>query len=251
MKKLRNFFQEYRLLLKSVPSVTLCCFVLSVFAMNLLANKSINLNVSWLALDCGIIVSWVAFLCMDILTKHFGPRAATMISIFAIAVNLAACLVMFVASVISGCWGAYFDYGELDVINKALDGTFGGTWYVVCGSTTAFVASAFINNFANWGIGKIFHKKPDGMAAYLCRSYLSTAVGQFADNLIFALIVSHIFFGWTIVQCLTCAATGMIAELVCEAIFAPLGFAVCKRWQNEGIGSEYSKYLLSKKGAAQ
>ncbi len=239
MQKIRKFFSDYRLLLGSVPSVTVCLFVLSVFAMNLLANKSIDLNVDWLALDCGIIVSWVAFLCMDILTKHFGPKAATLISVFAIAVNLLFCLVMYIAGLIGGTWGAFYDYGELAVVNDALDGTFKGTWYVVLGSTVAFVVSAVVNNFTNWGIGKAFHARPDGIGAYICRTYVSTAIGQFVDNLTFALLVSHFFFGWTIVQCLTCAATGMVAELLCEAIFSPLGYAICKRWKAEGVGSAY------------
>ena len=211
--------------------------------MNLLANKSIDLNVSWLALDCGIVVSWVAFLCMDVLTKHFGPRAATQISLFAIVLNLLACLIMYVASLIPGTWGAFFDFGEQVVINDSLNATFGGTWYVLLGSTVAFVASAVINNFANWGIGKIFVKKPDGFGAYVCRTYLSTAVAQFADNLIFALIVSHFFFDWSVVQCLTCAATGMLAELLCEALFSPLGFAVCRRWQKDNVGKDYFEYI--------
>ncbi len=247
MEKIKKFFEEYRLLLRSVPSVIVCFFVLSVFTMNLLANKSIDLGVDWLALDCGIIVSWAAFLCMDILTKHYGPKAATMISVFSIAVNLLACLAMFVASVIAGTWGAYYDFGELPILNEALDSTFGGTWYVVLGSTAAFISSAVINNFANWGIGKAFRKKPDGFGAYICRAYISTAIAQFADNMIFALIVSHFFFGWTIIQCLTCAATGMLAELICEAVFSPLGYAVCRHWQKEGVGKNYFDYIESAK----
>lgn len=214
--------------------------------MNLLANKSINLNVSWLALDTGIIVSWVAFLCMDVLTKHFGPKASTQISLFAISVNLVMCLLLFVASKISGTWGAYFDLGEQSVVNKGLDITFGGTWYVVLGSTAAFVVSAIVNNFLNFAVGKMFKRKPDGFGAYACRTYVSTAIAQFADNLIFALIVSHFFFDWSIVQCLTCAATGMIVELVCEVIFSPLGFAVCRRWKKDNVGQEYIDYIHNK-----
>ena len=239
MKKIKQDFYEFRLLLKSVPSVITSLFVVAVFAMNLLANKSINLNVSWLALDTGIIVSWVAFLCMDVLTKHFGPKAATQISLLAIGINLVACLLLFAASKINGTWGAYFDLGEQAVVNTGLDMTFGGTWYVVMGSTVAFVVSAVVNNFLNYAIGKIFKRKPDGFGAYACRTYLSTAIGQFVDNLLFALIVSHFFFGWTVLQCVTCAATGMLVELVIEAAFSPLGFAVCRRWQREGVGQEY------------
>ena len=233
-EKLKKAFTEFRLLLKSVPPLILSVFILAVFAMNLLANKSINTGSwTWLALDCGIVVSWIVFLCMDVLTKLYGPKAATQLSVLAILINLVACLLMFAVSKISGVWGQYFELGEQDVINTALDNTIGGTWYVVLGSAVAFVVSAVINNFTNFAIGKIFVKNPDGFGAYACRTYLSTAIAQFVDNLVFALIVSHFFFGWTIVQCLTCAATGMLAELLCEVIFSPIGYVFLKNKQKD------------------
>lgn len=243
---LKKEFKEFRLLLSSVPALITVAFVLSVVAMNLLANKSIDLNTEYLALDCGIIISWVSFLCMDILTKHFGPKAATQISFVAVACNLVLCLAFFVASVIPGVWGESFVEGSESVINGALNNTFGGTWYVLLGSTVAFCASALINNFTNFAVGKLFKKSPDGVAAYVVRSYVSTAIGQFCDNLIFALIVSQVFFGWTLVQCVTCAATGMLVELVCEAVFSPLGYIVSKRWKANGVGVAYLEAVLSK-----
>lgn len=245
MNRVKIFIENFKLLIKSVPATTVSIFVMSVIAMNLLANKSINTGVDWLALDCGIIVSWISFLCMDILTKHFGPKAATQISLFAIVLNLLACLIFFVASRIDGVWGQYYDLGEVPIINTALDGTFAGSWYVVFGSTIAFIMSAIINNITNWGIGKLFGSK-DGFGVYICRTYISTAIGQFADNLIFSLIVSHFFFGWSILQCITCAVTGMIVELLCESIFSPLGYMVCKRWQKEEIGKEYLTNIKEK-----
>lgn len=238
-RSMQEFSLRTRTLLRSVSPLTFALFILAVFAMNLLANKSLDLPFDWLALDCGIIVSWVAFLCMDVLTRHYGPVAATTVSLVAIAVNLLFCLVLYLASLIPGTWGAFFDFGELPVINDALDKTFGGTWYVVLGSTAAFVVSAFVNNFTNWGIGKLCKKNPNGFAAYALRTYLSTAVGQFSDNLVFALLVSHFFFGWSLVQCLTCAATGMVAELLCEALFSPLGYKICENWRKRGVGKDY------------
>ena len=232
-QKFKQAFAEFQLLLKSVPPLIFSLFILAVFAMNLLANKSIDLGVSWLALDCGIIVSWVVFLCMDVLTKLFGPKAATQLSVVAICVNLVACLLLFSASKIDGTWGQFFELGEQQVVNDALDNTFGGTWYVVIGSAVAFVVSAVINNFTNFFIGKAFKRNPDGFGAYACRAYVSTAIAQFVDNLVFALLVSHFFFGWSIVQCLTCAATGMLVELLCEVIFSPLGFLWLKRNKQE------------------
>lgn len=247
-QKLSDFFRQFRLLLSSVPPVTFSLFLLSLFAMNLLANKSLDLHVGWLALDCGILVSWVAFLTMDVLTKRFGPKAATLISVTAIVINLFACLLFYFAGLIPGTWGAYYDFGEEEAINRALDATFGGTWYVLLGSTLAFTASAVVNNFTNFFIGKAFKKNPDGFVAYACRAYLSTAVGQFTDNLIFAFTVSYVFFGWSVLQCFTCAATGMVAELLMEAAFSPLGFRVCRSWQKRGVGAEYLTYTAN--GAA-
>ncbi|MDE6850320.1 MAG: VUT family protein, partial [Clostridia bacterium] len=235
----------------SVPAFTVAVFVLSIVSMNLLANKSIATHTEYLALDCGIIVSWVSFLSMDMLTKHFGPKAATQISLVAVAVNLALCLVFFAASAIPGMWGESYVEGSENVINGALDGTFGGTWYVLLGSTAAFIVSAIVNNALNYAVGKAFKKRPDGMPVYILRTYVSTAVGQFVDNLVFALIVSKFFFGWTWVQCITCAVTGMLVELACEAVFAQLGYFVCKKWKARGVGKEYFDFVQSRKEAKQ
>ena len=240
--KTRNGFKAFILLLRSVPAPVTVFFVLSVFSMNLLANKSINLGVNWLALDCGITVSWFAFLTMDIVTKHFGPKAATQLSLFAIAVNLVFSLIMFLGSLIPGTWGESFVEQGGEQINVALDNTFGGTWYVLAGSTVAFTASSLVNNFANAGIGLAFRKNPDGAAAYFLRSYVSTAMGQFVDNMIFALIVSHVFFGWSLLQCVTCSLTGMVVELLCEVAFSGFGFGVCRKWKKEEVGKEYFEF---------
>jgi len=248
-QKLKDELHEFKLLLRSVPTVITALFIISVFAMNLLANKSITLPFDRLALDCGIVVSWFAFLTMDVLTKHFGPKAATQISIMALCINLIFCVVFYLVSLIGGNWGASFDVNcavQQDV-NNALDSTFGGTWYVLLGSSVAFVASTFVNNFSNWGIGKLFKKNPDGACAYFLRAYVSTAIGQFVDNLIFAFIVSLNFFGWTPLQCVTCALTGMLVELLCEAIFSYFGFAMCKKMRKDGVGKEYFDFVAKRK----
>ena len=246
MNKIKKEITEFTLLLRSVPGILTALFLLSVFTMNLLANKEIALPVTWLALDCGIIVSWFAFLAMDVVTKHFGVKAANEMSVLAIVINLIMCLVFFVASKIPGNWGESYQEGSQQIINGALNNTFGGTWYVLLGSTIAFAVSAFINNFVNYGIGKLCTKNPDGVAAYVLRTYVSTAIGQFCDNIIFALLVSHFFFGWTIVQCVTCAVTGMLAELICEAIFSYFGYKICKKWKNEDLGKEYFEFRAAK-----
>lgn len=253
MTKVKRFFSELtyemKLLWRSVPAILLAFFVVSVVSMNLLANKSIDLSVDWLALDCGIVFSWLAFLMMDILTKRFGVRAANAVSVFALLVNLLASVLFVAVSYIPGTWSQSYVEGAQTIVNTALDGTFRSAWYVIFGSSVAFIVSAFLNNFLNYSIGKLFKK--DTFFAFSARSYLSTFIAQFIDNYLFALIVSHNFFGWSMVQCAMCALTGAVAELILEIVFSPVGYRVVKRMEQDGVGREYIDYLQEKKEAGR
>ncbi len=225
---MKKAFSEFSSMINSVPPLVLTLFVLSVVGMNLLANKSINTGVEWLALDCGILFSGLAFLSMDILTHCYGPRAATAASLTALGCNLVMAAFLFLASQIPGVWGESFVEGSEVVINTALDHTFGGTWFILLGSSIAFLASAVLNNFLNWGIGERLENK-SGFGAFALRSYISTFLAQFTDNMVFALLVSRVFFGWTLVQCVTCALTGAVLELLFEVFFSPLGYRISKK----------------------
>ena len=224
-------------LFRSIPSIIVALFTISVITMNLLANKTL-VQTEYLALDGGILVSWVAFLCMDVVTKHFGPKAATKLSIFAMLTNLLACLIFFIVAKIPAT-GVDADYTEFNNI-------FGGTWFILLSSTVAFFLSALINNFLNFAVGKLFRKNPEGKAAFFARSYVSTFIGQTADNLIFSILTFMVFapifwngFHWTFVQCLTCALLGAIFELVMEAIFSPLGYLISRTWHRLKVGEQY------------
>lgn len=230
---MKNLISEFRTMLRTVPPLLVSLMILSVVGMNLLANKSINTGVDWLALDCGILFSWLTFLTMDVLTHNYGPRAATMLSFTALGMNLLMALIFFLASRVPGVWGESFVDGSENVINTALDHTFGGTWFIILGSSVAFIASAILNNFLNYGIGRLL-KRDTGFGVFAVRSYVSTFLAQFADNLIFALLVSKLFFGWTLLQCFTCALTGAVMELLFEVIFSPVGYRVSKQLRAEG-----------------
>ena len=238
-QRLIREYREYKLLLRSIPAVVVSLFVVSVICMNLLANKTL-LQLDWIALDGGILISWLSFMCMDMITKHFGPKASNSISLLAAAINLLTCLIFFVASAIPSNANDY----------TVFDGIFGGTWFILLGSTVAFLSSALINNSLNWLVGKCFRKNPDGRLAYSVRSYVSTFIGQFFDNFIFSIIVFVFFapafwdgFHWTVLQCATCALTGAVAELIMEIAFSPLGYKITRRWQEEKVGKEYLDHI--------
>lgn len=227
--------EETLLLLRCIPTTVVTLFVVSVICMNLLANKTL-LQLDWIALDGGILISWLSFMCMDIITKHFGPRASNRISLLASAINLLTCLIFYVASILPSNANDY----------SAFNSIFGGTWFILFGSTVAFLSSALLNNTLNWTIGRCFGKNADGRLAYSISTYVSTFIGQFFDNFIFSVIVfvgfAPIFwdgFHWTVLQCATCALTGAFAELIMEIVFSPIGYRILQRWRASEVGKEY------------
>ena len=243
MKKIKTWIkrekEEMAILLRSLPVMVVTLFVVSVICMNLHANKTL-LQLDWIALDGGILISWMSFMCMDIITKHFGPKASNKISLLAAAINLLTCLIFFVASIIPSNANDY----------SAFNGIFGGTWFILLGSTIAFLSSAAINNMLNWMIGKTLEKKLHERLVYGIKTYTSTFIGQFFDNFIFSVIVFAFFapifwdgFRWSILQCSMCALTGAVAELIMEIIFSPIGYRIVKKWEANSIGKEYLDYI--------
>ena len=226
--------KESVVLLRSIPSPVVALFVVSVITMNILANKTIYQS-EYLAIDGGILVSWLSFLSMDVVTKHFGPKASTRMSIFAVLVNLLTCLIFYIVSIIP----TVTDY-------EAFNSIVGGTWFILLSSTVAFICSALINNFMNYGTGLLFKRNPNGKLAFITRSYVSTFIGQFFDNLIFAVLCFMVFapifwdgFHWTFVQCVTCSVLGALLELAMEIIFSPIGYKISKNWEKNNIGKAY------------
>lgn len=247
MKKLFNFFrselEDYKVLLRNIPSLTVAFFIMSVVCANLLANKEL-VSFKYLALDCGFTFSWIMFLCMDVICKRWGTKASIKVSFLALFVNLCLTLIFALLSKAPGMWGEFYAT-ENPEVNRALNATFGGSWYVVLGSAFASITSSVVNSVLNGAIGKI--QKSNGFLAFAARSYISTAVGQFVDNFIFATVVSKIFFGWSWTQVIICSAVGAFFELLCEVIFSGLGYRIVRQWEKENVGKDYFEYRASLK----
>ena len=239
MNLIKREMEDYRILLRNIPSLVISLFILSVILMNLLANKEF-ISYKYLALDCGFVLSWVSFLCMDMICKRFGPKPAVKVSILAMAINVIVVLVFWLISLSPGMWGEYYSTGET-VVNDALNQTFGGCWYVVLGSSVAMVCAAIVNSTINNSIAK--RLTFGGFKAFAARSYVSTFIGQFVDNFVFAWIVSLHFFGWTWTQIIFCSLTGAFMEMLCEIIFSPVGYKVTEVWEADGVGKQYLDYV--------
>ena len=114
-------------------------------------------------------------------------------------------------------------------------------WRIILGSSFSYAVSAIVNNILNHLIGKSLKK--DNFLTFAARSYASTFIGQFIDNLLFALLISINLFGWTFTQCLMCALTGAACELLFEIVFSPIGYRVLRSWENCGVGRDYFEFI--------
>ena len=241
MNIFKKYLTEFKVLLRSIPGVLFGVYLVALVLMNLLANKSI-INLDFLALDCGILVSWIIFLVMDLTTKYFGVRAANILTVAGLFLNLGISLILLLGGTIKGFWSEAYSFENVsEIINAALDNTFKGNWIIIAGSSAAFLVSSVANNFINHFIGKTLKK--DNFLTFAVRSYLSTFIGQFIDNFTFALLISINLFGWNLLQCFTCALTGALAELLFEIVFSPIGYKVLRSWENCGVGKEYLTYI--------
>ena len=219
--------------LSIVPTIFVVLITMALFVMNILANKSLETNVEFIAVDAGILISWIVFLFLDLTTKIYGVKHANRISILSICISTFFCIIMLIASVIPGIWKDAFDQTSKDIINDAINSTIGGTWYVVLISAIAFVIASLVNNYINHIIGRLVKDKVKERTEYCMRSFISTTIAQFIDNFFFAFFVGHFFFEWKIIECLSCSLIGMLIELVVQIFFTPIGYRILTKINNK------------------
>lgn len=236
---MKKEFKETVALLRSVPSLIVVMYVVSVIMMNLFANKEM-FTTNYLALDCGYIMSWFAFFAQDVICKHFRAKASIKITVVALLFNLFICLCYRVISAAPGNWGEYYTLNS-NSINTALNNTFKGSWYILFGSSLAMLVSSIVNSLINRWIGsKIANTQYKHFAI---RSFASTMIGQVVDNLVFGFVVSVSLFGWSVTQVITCGVLAALIELLGEVIFSPLGYLLTKKWEEDKVGEEYLKLV--------
>ena len=235
--KISSEYQQFKADLRKISPILLVISVLTVVLMNLFANKSIDTGMEYLRLDGGIIVSGVAFLIGDIIVKTYGAKTSVRMTIVSVIINLFVCIFFFIVAKIPGKWGEFYSNGELEIINVALDNTLANNIFIMMGSMLAYIVASVVNAILNELIGK--HVK-DNFFGFAYRSYISTMLAQFVDNMVFSLLVSTTLFGWTLVECLFCSLFGAFVELLCEILLSPLGYYFSKRInqevKNESIG---------------
>ena len=239
--------QDWKMLLRSLPAVIVALFVVTTVTMNLAANKIVwsGLKIGenyFISITGGVFLSWAVFLIMDMVTKTFGAKAAIKLTFFGAAVNT-------IAIIFLGIIASIPSEFPFPGANTSFDVVFGFMgegvkhWQILLSSTIANVFSGIVNALINVLIGHYFKKNPDGKAAFIARSYISTMVGQFVDNFIFtALAFSFFARFYGLVTITGMAIIGAAIELFSEIVFSPIAYRRCRKWQKEGVGHNYFEY---------
>ena len=226
---MKNDWKETKVLFKCLPAFPFAILCAALIAMNFLANKGI-VATNWISVDAGIIVSWVSFLAGDTLVKRFGPKAAIKINIAAISVQLLAIILLTA--------GATIPWADPSTAMVGFDTIFGAAMWPLAAGTGAFIIAIIFDSFISKFILTRF-KDRTSFRAYAVASYGSTFIGQFLDNLLFALFFS-VWQPWCDPSSIwLMALAGAVVELICQAIFSPVGYRVASNWRKNGIGNEY------------
>ena len=230
---IKKDWNETKVLFRCIPALPFALLCVALVAMNYLANKGIIPEPAdnYIQLDAGILVSWIAFLAADMLVKRFGAKAAIKANIAAILLQLVCVLLLTAGTLIP--WGS-----EADAI-EGFDEIFALSIWPLAAGTAAFIIATIVDSLISKFLLTRF-KNRTSFKAYAVASYTSTAIGQFLDNLLFALFFS-IWQSWftNINAIWLFAAAGMVVELIAQAILSPVGYWIARRWAKNGVGKEY------------
>lgn len=246
-----NEIYETKLLFKGLPAIPFTMVCLSFILMNLLATVALY-NEWWIAGDVGIIVSWAAFLFGDMFVKRYSAKGSIKIQVAALFVALLTMGILAFGSAIENTiYNDYIVSGEYYPMLSLFSWEFNldtgmVTLWTLGASSAAFIIANIFNAIVSKFILTKF-KERTSFKAYATAAYISTFIGQFIDNIVFAFLFT--FFAsriglWgmtplTILAMVTCALTGAVLELLFEVIFSPIGYKVAEKWRKEGIGHEY------------
>lgn len=247
-KWIQDEVHETKVLFKGLPAIPFAMVCLSFILMNLLATVPL-FQTSWIAGDVGIIVSWLSFMVGDMFVKRYGAKGSIKINLAALLVALFTMGLLAIGSSIEVAkFGMNYSLG---LFNWSFDLQHGAvTLWTLGASAAAFIVATIFNSVVSKFILTKF-KERTSFKAYAAAAYGSTFVGQFVDNIVFAMLFTFIASripemqtAWsleplTILAAVTCALTGAVLELLLEVVFSPIGFKVAEKWRKEGVGAEY------------
>ena len=134
--------------------------------------------------------------------------------------------------------GAAIPWADPTSAMAGFDSIFGAALWPLAAGTGAFILAIVFDSFVSKFLLTRF-KDRTSFKAYAVASYGSTFIGQFLDNLLFALFFS-VWQPWCDPTSIWMMAfVGACVELLCQVVFSPVGYKVATNWRKNGVGAEY------------
>lgn len=175
-----------------------------IIIQNILATKNIDITI--FTVTTGILVSPLVFIIQDIQTEIFGYKKAKKMIILGYVMNFFA-IMLYSLSILLPSSSTYTNQEAFTII-------LGTTPRIAIASFIAYIIGALINS-------KVMEKlKTKHEKNLFFRAISSTVVGQFIDNMLFAVIA---FIGILPTQAIiSMIVGGTLFEVIYEIIFYPI-----------------------------
>lgn len=175
-----------------------------IIIQNILATKNIDITI--FTVTTGILVSPLVFIIQDIQTEVYGYKKAKKMIILGYLMNFIA-IMLYSFSILIPSSSTYTNQAAFTTI-------LGTTPRIAVASFIAYMIGALINSKVMENM-KIRHEKN-----LFFRAISSTVVGQFIDNMLFAVIA---FIGILPTQAIiSMIVGGTLFEIIYEVIFYPI-----------------------------
>lgn len=141
---------------------------------NILAVKMIG-TPTFNFMDGGVIISWLVFACMDIITEVLGKKKAINYFTFSTILNLFFTGVYVIVILAPG---------TDEIMSGAISMVLGTNWRITLASVSAFWVGNYINASIMHAM-RVNSKNENKTSGFILRAVLSTLFGQLVDNFLF------------------------------------------------------------------
>lgn len=175
-----------------------------IIIQNILATK--NINISVFTVTTGILVSPLIFIIQDIQSEIFGYKKARKMILLGYLMNFLA-IILYTFSIWLPCSATYQNQDAFTTILST-------TPRIAIASFIAYITGSLINSKIMTSLKVKYEKN------LFFRAISSTTIGQFVDNMLFAIIAFYGILPDTAIMSMIIGGT--ILEVLYEIIFYPI-----------------------------
>lgn len=198
-------------------------YIVGSIMQNILAVKTFGTDTISIT-TAGTLISWMVFLCLDLITEIWGRKKAIIVFWSSAILNLIFTGIAWICIVIPG---------NNAFIGEAYKVVLGSGWRIVTASILAFILGNYANTLVMY-LMRIKSKDSSNSFSFICRAILSTILGQAIDNGLFMVLAfapigiqGTIEQSWTTIGQIIGFTTAI--EVVAELFVSPLTAFLVKK----------------------